>query len=228
MIEIDVEGATSYEAMQAYVSLDNQLTQVEDTDQPPFFFSNGKAFKFKKGDVGWCVRCDIYLMLSVETAGKYFVQPSTYATKNEIAEDASSRLIVDQQGQECLEYRLISNTDDLIVELWDLEGTSKVTVNPRTVRVDQDTSMIVSPLYAKRTMALSSEMRGRTNTELRRGEYKFCVNAISRSSVLLKISESNLRDRYTVGDDMYYKVAIEAGAIAQFLYEGKFHKTKSS
>lgn len=50
MIEVDVEGESSYEELTAYVSLDNKLTQVEDTDQPPFYLSNGKAFKFSNTD----------------------------------------------------------------------------------------------------------------------------------------------------------------------------------
>jgi len=69
---------------------------MEDTDQPPFYLSNGKAFKFSNSDQGWCTRCNIYLMLSVQTAGKYFVQPLTFSTKNQIAEEESSRLVVDQ------------------------------------------------------------------------------------------------------------------------------------
>jgi hypothetical protein len=50
MIEVDIEGENSYEEIIAYVSLDNKLTQVEDTDQPPFYLSNGKAFKFSNTD----------------------------------------------------------------------------------------------------------------------------------------------------------------------------------
>jgi len=66
MIEVDVEGESSYEELTAYVSLDNKLTQVEDTDQPPFYLSNGKAFKFSNTDQGWCTRCNVYLMVSIQ------------------------------------------------------------------------------------------------------------------------------------------------------------------
>jgi len=55
-----------------------------------------------------------------------------------------------------------------------------------------------------------------------------CVNAISKSSVLVTVEEKNLRDRYEVADDMFYKVPIEAGSVAQYLYRGSLSKTQST
>ena len=221
MIEVDVEGESSYEELTAYVSLDNKLTQVEDTDQPPFYLSNGKAFKFSNTDQGWCTRCNVYLMVSIQKAGKFFVTPTTYSSKEQIIAEQYTRLIVNQQGQECLEYTIASITNDLVVEIFDLEGTSKVTVNPRTVKGDQDTSLVVSPLHPKRVVALSPDLRTQPGTDVRRGEYQVCVNAIQKSSVLLKVEEKNLRKRYTVEDDVYYKIAIEAGQSATFLFTAR-------
>ena len=96
MIEITVNGETGYEEIEAYVSLDEELTQMEDTDQPPFYVSNGKAFKFSITDEGWCTRCLIYLMVSVKNEAKYFLDPVTYSAKNQLTDSVTTRMIVDQ------------------------------------------------------------------------------------------------------------------------------------
>jgi hypothetical protein len=221
MIEVDVEGENSHEELVAYLSLDSELTQVEDTDQTPFYLSNGKAFKFSSTDQGWCTRCSVYLMISAGAAGKFFVSPITYSSKEQIVAEQYTRLIVEQQGQECLEYTVASATADLVVEIIDLEGTSQVTVNPRTVKSSQETSLAVSPLQPKRVVALSADLRNQPGADVRKGGYQLCVNAIQKASVLLKVEEKTLRGRYAVEDDVFYKVAIEAGQSATFLYTAR-------
>jgi hypothetical protein len=110
LVEVNVNSENPYSEIQAYISKDNDLSQVEDLDQPPFYVTNGKAFKFTDRNDGWCTRCLLYLMVSVMDEGKYFIEPLAYSNKAQITENESTRMVVDQDETECLEYTVQSTT----------------------------------------------------------------------------------------------------------------------
>jgi hypothetical protein len=115
-----------------------------------------------------------------------------------------------------------------VITVWDLEGVSMVTVNPRSQASEQMESLHISPYYSKRVSYITANQRGAESNDFKRGEYVVCVNAIVQSSVLIDIAENNNYNSYKTVDDVMYLFSIEGKGTIEVNFVGRFAKGEES
>lgn len=97
---IKVAGEDPYDLVEAFISLDSDLNQIEDYYQQ-VTVDSGKGFRLYNGMTGWCTDCAIYLVMVVEKPNRYYIDSVALRRDEYLQANVADTKVVSALQQTC-------------------------------------------------------------------------------------------------------------------------------
>ena len=208
-----------YQKLELEVSKDAFFVSRLETQITQASLVNGQGFTLVKSDAEWCTNCSVYMLLSggaEET--KMLVQTVVSSTNRYLSMDAPQDVFMQAQQKNCWGYSVTEATQDLLIEIQEVQGQTEVYVEPRQMKFENASFKTLK--HPKRAIVISSFDKGSFSS----GLYYLCFHALLPSSLTIKASEHRAADRILAESNTLYSFYIPAEGAKYLAYQFSLEK----
>lgn len=198
-IEIKIEPEDKYSPIDVYLSLDPHFYLIEEKPAN-HILDNGIGIKFGKGDFAWCVQCYVYVILNVYDEQRYYVTSNAVREADPFTEKVDLEVMVNPFQQQCWQYFVLRNREDLRVDITGYVGTADIYLSARDAPTDPLDTRIVLRAAPGQDRAVILSVADREYFGYRTGIYFLCFYAHTPYSALIHANEAKMDDRFDYDD----------------------------
>lgn len=227
-ITFTIEGENPYYPIDVYFSLDDTINQIEER-KVENLISNGAGFYFTEDDNGWCTRCYVYLYVEITVPGRYYVSAKASARNPVITKDKVSERFVNMRQQDCFQYYVQSDVNDLVVKLDHYQGLVDFYIaGQRVPSGPNDLDNVIVKATRSDSMQLILTAAERARLGFKTGLYEICIYGYQDSSVAITPTEINGANRFELSDGQQITTSIQRRSSMSFVYTQMFLAQRSN